>query len=202
MNTQKDEKAKKLVEKLQFIQTKLTDFENNYDSKFNHLEKRKHINESLDKKLAQIKKNQNEKIQLVFGDIVIWTTKSKVNQCRLDNILKNKVNNGETKIVLDYPLEYIKRALHAMGMLTNDYTKKLKILIRQKMNEEIMKSVLKSFFIGEDILSNFYIEVENTELKNNFMSYLFKREEVFVAPVVVVNDYNYNRGANYNYNGY
>ena len=192
-------KTELLIQKLKNIQTKLNTFETNYDSKFNHLEKRSRINNDLDHKTDTLKELQMSRITVDLGGYELTTSKQLIENCKFPSILQDLIVDNN-KIFIDVPKSYFKRVLFIMRNKTKE-TKgnKLGVELTEKMTEDMMNEVIKKVFKGEECLKEVKYIKKSSENAENVMDYLWKKE---IEPVVipVVNNYNNYNNANYNRN--
>ena len=208
MTTTSTNKTELMILKLKEIQLKLSNFEDNYDSKFDHLEKRSKINHELDDKTTELAEIQKSLITINVGDDEIITSKQLINNCKFTNILQDMIVES-SKLFIDVPSNYFKRILFIMRNKTSvSNGKKLKLELTEKMTADMMTSVIKLVFKGEDVLKEVMFTTRS-EKGGNVMDYLYKKP----VPEVVIpinNNYNYNNAnynnanynAQYNNNGY
>jgi len=199
----KKNKTEEMIEKLKAVQEKITKFEENYDSKYNHLEKRSRINYELDIKNEQLSEIQKSIISVDLGGKEVLTSSLLINNCKFGSILQDQIQNSN-KIFLDIPYKYFKRILFIMRNKTKDSnTNKLRVELSEKLNEEMMTTIIKQLFKGDEIMKEVILVKKNIERTGNVMEFLYRKEVDFI-PIPILNTYNdYNanyNNANYNNN--
>jgi hypothetical protein len=88
-----------LFESLKELKTRLTSMEETYETRSNDLFKRQLTNENIDKKLDKLAILQNEKIRVDAGGKIFETTRTTVDTCPIDSILREKLNTVSNEIV-------------------------------------------------------------------------------------------------------
>ena len=202
----KDNQRNIMIDKLKELQDKISTFEANYDSKYNHLEKRSRINKDLDDKLEKLTFIQKSVITIDLQGQEMQTSSEIINNCKFSNILQAMIVDNN-KIFLDTPKKYFKRIMFILSNKTKETNSKIiKVEITEKMTEVLMLSVIKTIFKGDEVLKEIKVTKKNKEHTGNVMDFLYRKQEIEIIPQLnpYADDYNYNRGDDlfddYNYN--
>ncbi len=204
--------TEQMIKKIQDFQTKISTFEDNYNSKYIHLEKRQKIHEILESKNEELLQLQQTRVSIDLGGKEVEISTVLIKDCKFDNILIDLIADNNQKVFLDMPKKYFKRILYILRYKAKGSdTRKIRVEISSKMTEDLMKSIIIMVFKGEEIMKELLITKKNEEHSgSNIMEYLWKKE-IDIIPVLNPNPYNnfnqydneYNQpGANYDYNDY
>jgi len=198
MSTQK-QTTEEMIKKLKDVQKKIESFEVNYDSKYNHLEKRSKINNELDQKNEELLNMQNSIVSIDLGGKLVCSSTSLIRNCRFDNILVDLIENSN-KIFVDIPYNYFKRILFILRNKSKDSSNnQLLVTVNEKMSEDMMESIIKIVFKGGELaLKELKIKKEDLTRTGNVMDFLYRKDVDLVIPIVNPNAYNDYNNANYN----
>ena len=192
MTTNQKVTAEEMVKKLKDLQNKLTTFENNYDSKYNHLEKRSRINQELDEKNEKLVELQKSMITIDIGGEKLLTSAQLINNCKFDNVLQDLIGDSNN-FFLDIPAEYFKRVLFIMRNKPKGCrAKRLRVEFTEKMNAEVLLSVCRKIFKGDEIFKEIHITPKILD-KTDVMDFLYRKnyEEEYNASQPEIEQNNY-----------
>jgi hypothetical protein len=165
-----------LFESLKQLKMKLTNIEEDYESKTKDLLKRNKANESIDKKLDKLTTIQNDKIQVEAGGKFYETSKATVEACLLDNILRDQIgkqnnskfvvdyvnnNQGVSNLFVDIGSKDFKLILKIMRHISN-CDSKYNVYYSDEFEKDRLESVLNYFFKNDEKLNYLINFVQGT----------------------------------------
>jgi hypothetical protein len=155
-----------LFESLKQLKNKLSSMEETYENKSNELIKRVKVNVDIDRKLDKLATLQNDKVQIEAGGKVHETSRSTIENCILDNLLKDKLSVQSKFNVIDYMNNKLVSNILFIDMNSKDFKlilnlmrhfnnsdEKFNIYYDDECDKERLQTVLNYFFKGEEKLN-------------------------------------------------
>jgi hypothetical protein len=153
-----------LFESLKQLKDKLSSMEETYETKSHELEKRARVNEDIDKKLDKLATIQTDIIKVEAGGKIYETTRSTIENCTIDNILRDKITNKFNNVI-----EYVNNEpIKSSGAVFIDIgSKDFKLILK----------FLRHIASSDERFNVYYDDSDDRERLEIVFNYFFKNDE-------------------------